>query len=266
LKNLNSFNFVKRAVDYEIERQIDVIESGEAVVQETRLWDDRANRSRSMRGKEEAHDYRYFPDPDLLPIQVSDDLIEAEKQALPELPRSRRERYTGVLGLTQYDADVLTGDQSLSDFFEAVCGEGVPPKLAANWVQGELLGRLNADAKSIEQSPISAADLGSILERIHTGRISGKQAKKVFQWVYDGKDVNTALDEVGEQLTDSSAVVAIINEVLDAHPGEVSTYLSGKTKVLGFFVGQVMRATQGKANPALVNEHLREQLEERRST
>jgi aspartyl-tRNA(Asn)/glutamyl-tRNA(Gln) amidotransferase subunit B len=266
LKNLNSFNFVKRAVDYEIERQIDVIESGEAVVQETRLWDERANRSRSMRGKEEAHDYRYFPDPDLLPIQVSDALIQGEKEALPELPRARRERYAGVLGLTQYDADVLTGDKSLSDFFEAVCREGAPPKLAANWVQGELLGRLNADGKSIEQSPVGAEELAIVLDRIHTGQISGKQAKQVFQSVYDGMDVHAALDVVGEQLTDSSVVVTIINEVLDAHPGEVSTYLSGKTKVLGFFVGQVMRATQGKANPAMVNEHLREQLEARRAT
>ncbi len=264
LKNLNSFNHVKRAIDYEISRQIDCVESGDSVVQETRLWDEKNGRTRPMRGKEEAHDYRYFSDPDLLPIVVPEDLLADVRDTLPELPDQRRQRYIRDYELSPYDADVLTSDKSYGPYFESVCSSGIPAKLAANWVQGELLGRLNADGNNIENSPIDSCALGKILKRVVDGTISGKQAKRVFQGVYSGQDIEQVLAEVGEQLNDPASLSPIIEKILDAHPKEVSIYLGGKTKTAGYFVGQVMRETQGNANPGLVNRLIAELLEKRR--
>jgi len=265
LKNLNSFNHVKRAIDYEISRQIDWVESGEAVVQETRLWDEKNSRTRPMRGKEEAHDYRYFADPDLLPVVVPDALLNEVRESLPELPEQRRQRYISDYELTPYDSAVLTSDKTYGPYFESVCSSGIPAKIAANWVQGELLGRLNADGKTIETSPIGSVVLGQILKRVVDGTISGKQAKRVFQRVYSGEDVEQVLADVGEQLNDPAALCPIIDKILDAHPKEVAVYLGGKTKTAGYFVGQVMRETQGNANPGVVNRLITELLENRRS-
>jgi len=266
LKNLNSFNHVKRAIEFEISRQIDCVTSGDCVVQETRLWDEKSGRTRAMRGKEEAHDYRYFAEPDLLPLVVEESMLEEAKSTLPELPRQRRSRYINEYGLTPYDADVLVSERAYGVYFEEVFAKGVSAKMAANWVQGELLGRLNAAGTAIVNSPITADHLSQILQRIEDGTISGKQAKQVFQSVYDGEAIETALTAVGEQLNDPSQLSPIIEQILDAHPNEVATYLGGKTKTLGYFVGQVMRETQGSANPALVNRLITELLEERRTT
>ena len=265
LKNLNSFNHVKRAIEYEIERQGAVLDSGDEVVQETRLWDDRAGLSRSMRTKEEAHDYRYFPEPDLLPLVVSEAMLAEARDAVVELPHQRRARYRESFQLTAYDADVLTSEKELSEYFEAVVAEGVDPKVAANWVQGELRGRLNADGLGIERSPVSASVLSCILLRLADNRLSGKLAKQVFGQVYSGQSVESVLEEVGEQITDVSAIESVIAEVLSEHGDEVQTYLDGKTKVFGFFVGQVMKATRGKANPGVVSNVLRQQLENMKS-
>ena len=264
LKNLNSFNHVKRAIDYELARQAEVLDSGAAVVQETRLWDEKSGRSRSMRGKEDAHDYRYFPEPDLLPLMVPKAMWDEVKATLPELPRQRRARYVRDLGLGDYDADVLTSDKALSDYFEAVVATGAEAKSAANWVTGELRGRLNADGKQIEQSPASPQALGAILGRLAAGRISGKIAKDVFARAYAGEDVAAVLDAAGEQTSDTSLIEAAVKDVLDANAGEVAKYLDGKTKIFGFFVGKVMAATKGKANPSAVNELLTKALDERR--
>jgi aspartyl-tRNA(Asn)/glutamyl-tRNA(Gln) amidotransferase subunit B len=265
LKNINSFNHVKRAIEYEISRQEGVIESGGAVIQETRLWDDRASLTRSMRSKEEAHDYRYFPEPDLHPIVIRAALENEVKSNLPELPRARRERYQLSFGLSDYDAVGLTSDKDLSDFFEVVVRDGCDPKTTANWVQTELVGRLNAAGRSIVDSPISPQELAVILKRLGSGKISGKQTKDVFHRVFDGVAVETALSEVGEQLTDTSAIEAVVKTILDGNAVQVESYLNGKTKLLGFFVGQVMKETKGAASPAVVNTVLKQMLEDRRS-
>ncbi len=259
LKNLNSFNHVKRGIEYEVERHAALLDSGEAVVQETRLWDEGKQRTRSMRSKEEAHDYRYFPEPDLLPLVVPDAMLSAVE--LPELPRARRDRYEAELELSRYDADVLVAEKALSDYFEAVIATGAEAKTAANWITSELKGRLNADSKDIEDSPVSAGALGTILARLAEGRLSGKLAKQVFGKVYDGGEVERVLEETGEQLTDTSAIEAEVDKVVDANPSQVAAYRGGKTKMLGFFIGQVMKATGGKANPQAVREILLGKLE-----
>jgi len=263
LKNINSFKFVERAINIEIERQIDVIEDGGEVVQETRLYDPDKNETRSMRSKEEANDYRYFPCPDLLPIEITDEFLAAVKATLPELPTAKFERFMSEYELSDYDAGVLTASRATADYFETVakaCGE---PKLAANWVTGELSSHLNNDALEITESPVNAEMLIGLIKRISDKTISGKIAKEVFQalWAGEGKTADEVIDSKGlKQITDSGAIEAIIDEIMANNEGQVEQYRSGKEKVFGFFVGQVMKASQGKANPAQVNELLKKKL------
>jgi aspartyl-tRNA(Asn)/glutamyl-tRNA(Gln) amidotransferase subunit B len=263
LKNLNSFKHVEKALQYEIERQGEVLLDGGAVAQETRLWDPAKNRTYSMRGKEEAHDYRYFPDPDLLPLVIDNDWIEAVKKTLPELPQEKKKRFITAYGLPSYDADILTSDRDLADYFEACARGFAQPKQVSNWIMGSLLGLLNAEGKSIDQSPIAAQDLAHLLKLVDTGVISGKMAKTVFEeMAKSGKPPQQIVADKGlVQITDSAAIEEVVAKVLANCPAEVEAYKNGKTKLLGFFVGQVMNATRGKANPKIVNEVLKKKLE-----
>jgi aspartyl-tRNA(Asn)/glutamyl-tRNA(Gln) amidotransferase subunit B len=263
LKNINSFRFLERAIEYEVDRQIDVIESGGAVVQETRLYDPARDETRSMRSKEEANDYRYFPDPDLLPVELTEDDIAAIVADMPELPDARRERFHGGFGLSEYDAAVLTASREMADYFETVatgCGDA---KLAANWVMGELSAALNREGKDIVDSPLTAADLIGLLRRVLDETLSGKLAKEVFAAMWAGEGSADAIIEARglRQVTDSAAIEAIVDEIVAAHPTEAEQLRAGKDKVMGFFVGKVMKATQGKANPAQVNQLLRKKLQ-----
>ncbi|MCG2633339.1 MAG: Asp-tRNA(Asn)/Glu-tRNA(Gln) amidotransferase subunit GatB [Gammaproteobacteria bacterium] len=264
LKNINSFRFVERAIIIEAERQIDLLEGGGQVIQQTRLFDPDADETRPMRTKEEANDYRYFPDPDLLPVTVSDAVIEAARAALPELPEARRSRFVEALGLSAYDADVLTESRALADYFEtalaAVPGDA---KLAANWVMGEVLAGLNRAALEINACPVSAEALGGLLRRIQDGTLSGKLAKTVFEAIWDGEgDADTIIDVRGlRQVTDEGAILALVEQVVNEHPEQVAQYQGGAQKVLGFFVGQVMKLSKGKANPGQVNALLRKRLD-----
>jgi aspartyl-tRNA(Asn)/glutamyl-tRNA(Gln) amidotransferase subunit B len=265
LKNINSFRFVGRAIDYEIDRQIAHIESGGVVVQETRLWDDEAGVSRALRSKEEAHDYRYFPDPDLTEISIDEAWYERVRTSIPELPAARRERFVS-LGLSEYDADVLTQSKGRADYFEAVCVSIADGKLVANWIQGELLGALNAQGKEIEDSPVSAESLAELLGLVADKTVSSKMAKSCFSAMFSqGVSPSQWVQENGGQITDTSAIEVLVREVIEGNPGQVSEYLGGKEKLLGFFVGRVMQATRGKANPQMVNELARRLLEERRT-
>jgi aspartyl-tRNA(Asn)/glutamyl-tRNA(Gln) amidotransferase subunit B len=263
IKNINSFRFVERAINYEIERQIDVLEGGGSVVQETRLYDAEKNETRPMRSKEEANDYRYFPDPDLLPLAIDQAFIDAVRDSLPELPDAKRDRFMQQYGLSHYDAGVLTSSREMAEFFErtaeAAGGEG---KLSANWVMGELSGVLNKEGKEISDSPVSPEMLGGMLQRISDGTISGKIAKQVFEAMWQGEgDADTVIENQGlKQITDSGAIEKIVREVLEANPKQIEQYKGGQQKVFGFFVGQVMKATQGKANPAEVNKILKQAL------
>ncbi len=264
IKNVNSFRFVERAIAYEIERQIEVLESGGTVVQETRLYDADKDETRPMRTKEEANDYRYFPDPDLLPLVIADDFIDEVRQELPELPEQRYHRFIDQYGLKPYDAEVLTAARGISDYYEAVVREsGVDPKLCANWVMVELSGALNKAGLDITQSPVSATHLAGLLKRIADNTISGKIAKQVFELMWEtGKDADTLIEEKGlKQITDTGAIEKIIDEIIAANPKQVEQYRAGKDKLFGFFVGQVMKATQGKANPKQVNELLKKKLQ-----
>lgn len=263
IKNINSFRFVERAINYEIERQIDVLESGGEVVQETRLYDADKDETRSMRSKEEANDYRYFPDPDLLPVILDDAYLEDVRKTLPELPHEKRARFTSEFGLTDYDAGILTSSRELADYFETVVKESSgDAKLAANWVIGDLSARLNKEDTNIKQSPVSASMLAGMLKRIEDKTISGKIAKDVFNAMWSGEgDADTVIENKGlKQITDSSAIEAMIDEIIAGNPQQVEQYRSGKEKVFGFFVGQVMKASQGKANPAQVNDILKQKL------
>ena len=265
LKNINSFRLVGRGIAHEIERQIAVREAGGEIVQETRLWDDAAGVTRTMRTKEEAHDYRYFPDPDLMPIHLDQTWIEAIGAELPELPRARRTRFEERMGLTAYDADVLTQTVGRADYFEKVAAEVGDPKLAANWIQGELLAQLNREGLEIEASPVDAAALAELLTLIQTGKLSGKQAKSCFQAMFqDGVSAGAWMEAHGGQITDASEIDAIVNEVLDNHPAQVAEYLGGKDKLIGFFVGRVMAATKGRANPPTVNAAVKRLMQERK--
>ncbi|MCA9522573.1 MAG: Asp-tRNA(Asn)/Glu-tRNA(Gln) amidotransferase subunit GatB [Myxococcales bacterium] len=267
LKNLNSFRNVQRAIDFEIERQIDVLLHGGAVVQETRLFDATTGATRSMRSKEEAHDYRYFPDPDLLPVTIDEAWIESLRESQPELPEARYRRFVEAYGLSAYDADVLTDSRELGDYFEACVSIHENPKRVANWVQTELLGYLNEGNRSIAESPISAANLAEMLNLLESGVISGKMAKTVFsEMAATGSAAKPIVDRIGTQLTDGDALSPIVCAVLDANPGQVEEFLAGKEKVIGFFVGQIMRQTKGRANPQLVNELLRVELARRKET
>ncbi len=263
LKNLNSFRNVEKALHYEIIRQREVIEDGGAVVQETRLWNPDRGVTTSMRGKEEAHDYRYFPDPDLLPVVVDDAWIQEIEAGLPELPDQKEQRFVGTLGLSAYDAGVLTADRELADYFEACLESYDRPKPVANWIMGPLLGRLNAEGETIAASPVAPADLAALLKLVDDGTISGKIAKTVFDdMAATGKAPGEIVTEKQlVQLSDTSAIEEIIDEVIASHPDEVAAFRGGRKKLLGFFVGQVMKATQGKANPKMVNEILQQKLQ-----
>jgi aspartyl-tRNA(Asn)/glutamyl-tRNA(Gln) amidotransferase subunit B len=263
IKNLNSFRFVERAINYEVERQIELLESGGKVVQETRLYDPDKGETRSMRSKEEANDYRYFPDPDLLPVQLDESFIAAVRATLPELPDQKAARFVSQYGLSAYDAGVLTASREYADFYESVVGE-VPaqPKLAANMVSGDLAAALNRENLDIGASKISAARLGGLLRRVADQTISGKIAKEVFEAMWnDGASADAVIEAKGlRQITDSGAIARVIDEVLASNPGQLADYRAGKDKLFGFFVGQVMKATGGKANPAQLNELLRKKL------
>ncbi|HEX2667072.1 MAG TPA: Asp-tRNA(Asn)/Glu-tRNA(Gln) amidotransferase subunit GatB [Gammaproteobacteria bacterium] len=262
LKNINSFRFVEKAILHEVQRQIEVIEGGGKVVQETRLYDSDRDETRSMRAKEEANDYRYFPDPDLLPLDISPVFIAEVKGTLPELPDAKKQRFMGSYGLSAYDAGLLTASRELAAYYEDVVKASGEGKLAANWVMGEFSAALNKDGKEIADSPVSAAMLAGMLKRIHDNTISGKIAKEVFEAMWAGEgDADTIIAKKGlKQITDSGAIEKVIDEVMAANPGQLAEYRSGKDKLFAFFVGQVMKATKGKGNPAQVNELLLKKL------
>ena len=263
IKNLNSFRFVERAINHEVVRQVGVLESGGSVVQETRLYDPDRNETRAMRSKEEANDYRYFPDPDLLPLVIDDALIEEVRGTLPELPDEKAARYCRDFELSAYDAGVLSASRDLAMYFEAVVEKlGGQPKLAANWVMGELSGALNRDGLEVDASRVPATALAGLLARIGDDTISGKLAKEVFEAMWsEGRGADEIIDARGlRQITDSGAIEQAIDAIMAANPKQLAEYRSGKDKLFGFFVGQVMKATQGKANPAQLNELLKRKL------
>ena len=262
LKNMNSFKHVENALVYEIKRQQSLLDDDKAVVQETRLWDLDKGITVSMRGKEEAHDYRYFPDPDLLPIVIDDSWVEAIRKGLPELPHAKKTRLMDTYGLPASDAELLTSSRALADYYEACVKQSVDPKAAANWIMGSLLAVLNAENKTIEQSPIPPERLAALLKLVDSGVISGKIAKTVFdEMASSGKNPEAIVEEKGlVQITDDTAITDIVETVLRENPKEAAAYKAGKTKLLGFFVGQVMKATRGKANPGVVNEILKRVL------
>ncbi len=265
LKNINSFRFVERAINLEVERQIDLIEDGGEVVQETRLYDPDKHETRSMRSKEEANDYRYFPDPDLLPVEITDEFLESVRAALPELPQVKYQRFLDEYALSEYDAGVLTASRPVADYFEAVAKASGEAKLSANWVIGELSSHLNNNDLAITESPVTAEMLTSLIQRIADKTISGKIAKEVFQglWAGEGKHADEIIGSKGlKQITDSGAIEAMIDDIMANNTAQVEQYRSGKDKVFGFFVGQVMKASRGKANPAQVNEILKDKLKE----
>ena len=263
IKNLNSFKHVEKALQYEIERQGDLLLDNGQVIQETRLWDAARGRTFSMRGKEDAHDYRYFPDPDLLPLVIDDDWIESVKHALPELPDDKQERFETAYGLSDYDAGILTAGRDLADYFETGLEHFNHPKQVSNWVTGPLLGLLNAQAKDISQTPVSPEMLAELLQLIDNGTISTTLARTVFdEMAMSGKAAREIVAEKDlVQVTDTGAIQEVVQKVLSRFEKEVAAYRGGKTKLMGFFVGQVMRETKGKANPKIVNEVLRKTLE-----
>lgn len=263
LKNLNSFRFVERALNIEIERQIELLENGGTVRQETRLYDADKNETRSMRAKEEANDYRYFPDPDLLPLTIEPTFLAQLRTELPELPDQKKQRFMQEYGLSLYDASVLTTSRELADYFEeTVKLSGSEAKLCANWIMGDLAAFLNKSNLEIEESPVSAKQLASLLRRISDNTISGKIAKPLFEAIWNGEgEADTLIEKRGlTQVTDSEAIEKIVTEVLAQNPEQLQAYRSGKEKLFSFFVGQVMKASKGKANPAQVNELLKKQL------
>ena len=263
IKNLNSFRFVEKAINYEVERQIDLIEDGGEVVQETRLYDSDKDETRSMRSKEEANDYRYFPDPDLLPVEISAEYIESVRGQLPELPDAKQQRFVDEYDLKKDDAAILTVSRPVADYFEAtVAATKAKPQLAANWIVGDLSGALNKDGLDIGESRISAEDLAGLLTRISDNTITGKIAKQVFEAMWGGEGTaDQIIDAKGlRQITDSSAIEAVVDKVIEANPGQVAEYKAGKDKLIGFFVGQVMKETKGQANPGQVNQILKAKL------
>lgn len=262
VKNLNSFRFLKAALDYEIARQVAVLENGGTITQETRLYNPDTGETMGMRTKEYAHDYRYFPEPDLLPLRISEEWRERIRAEMPELPPQKRARFVEQYGLREYDAQVLTLSRELSDYFERAAAVSGDPRAAANWVMGDLLGALRADGKEIHESPVSAEHLGELVALISKGEISGKLAKEIFaKMLATGEPPRAIMEREGlRQISDAAAIEKVIDEVLAANPKQVESYRGGKTGVLGFLVGQVMKATRGQANPALVNELLRKRL------
>lgn len=262
VKNVNSFRFVERAINYEIQRQLELLEDGGQVIQETRLFDPSRNETRAMRTKEEANDYRYFPDPDLLPLEVSPALIDEIRKTLPELPDAKRDRFMREYGLDAYDSAVLTANRAVADYFEAVAAQCGDAKLAGNWVMGELSGALNKAGLDVAEAPVSPAMLGALLQRIKDNTLSGKIAKEVFEAMWNGEgEADAVIERRGlKQLTDRPVIEAMIDEIIAANPGQVQQYRAGKEKLIGFFVGQVMKASKGQANPQLVNDLLLEKL------
>ncbi|VAW78728.1 Aspartyl-tRNA(Asn) amidotransferase subunit B @ Glutamyl-tRNA(Gln) amidotransferase subunit B [hydrothermal vent metagenome] len=262
LKNINSFRFVERAINIEIERQIEVIENGGKVVQETRLYDALKNETRSMRSKEEANDYRYFPDPDLLPLELDDALIESIRKTLPELPDQKKKRFIADYDLSEYDAAILTSSRELAAYYETVSKVSGEPKLSANWVNGDFAAMLNKENLDIRQSPISAEDLGVMVKYIGDKTITGKIAKKVFEGMWAGEgDADTVIKKHDlKPMTDSNAVEKIVDDIIAANPTQVEQYKGGNERLLGYFVGQVMKASKGKADPGQVNKIIKDKL------
>jgi len=262
LKNINSFRFVERAINVEIERQIDILEGGGEVVQETRLYDPDKNETRSMRTKEEANDYRYFPDPDLLPVVIEEEFIDRVKQTLPELPDEKIHRFTKDYGLNAYDASVLVANREMAEYFDAVAKATGEPKAAANWVMGDLTGALNKSSQEIKDSPVSAAMLAGMINRIKDGTLTSKTAKIVFEAMWNGEGEADQIIEAKDlkPISDSGAIEKIIDDIIAANPEQVEQYRGGKEKVFGFFVGQVMKASKGKADPQQVNQLLKQKL------
>ena len=263
LKNLNSFRFIERAINIEVERQIDIIDSGGKVVQETRLYDPDKNETRSMRGKEDANDYRYFPDPDLLPVEITPEFIESVRATLPELPDAKRQRFMTQYGLSQYDADSLTQSREVAEYFEAVTALTNDAKLTANWMNGDVAAALNRAGLEITAIPVNTEALASLLKRIQDNTISGKIAKEVFDALWSGEGTTDEIIEKKglKQITDSSAIEGLIDGIIAANPKQVEEYRSGKDKLFGFFVGQAMKASKGKANPEQLNAILKQKLE-----
>ena len=262
-KNVNSFRFVEKAIQYEIERQIHELESGNLIVQETRLYDSQQNTTRPMRSKEFANDYRYFPEPDLLPIKLEKDFIDEVISTMPEMPEQKRERFISEYNLSSYDADLLALDKDLADFFEEVSKVSGSPKLSANWIMGDLSAQLNNENLNIQDSKISSKKLGELIIRINDGTISGKIAKDVFEkiWISGGEVDETIQKEGLEQVTNFDEIESMIDKVIQSNPEQHSQYKAGKDRLFGFFVGQVMKASEGKANPKQVNDILKEKLE-----
>jgi len=262
LKNMNSFRFVEKAIDYEIKRQIALLKEGDEVVQETRLWDVGQGITVSMRGKEEAHDYRYFPDPDLVPIRIDDSWIEAIRKALPELPEAKRKRFVDAYGIPEYDAEILTSTKALAHYYEESVRLFPEPKVVSNWIMGDLLRELKRDEKEIDQCRVSPGHLAEMLGMIREGTISGKIAKDVFEEMYrTGERPEKIVKDKGwVQILDKGAIEKAIEKAMEANPQQVEDYRKGRDKLFGFFVGEVMKETRGKANPKLVNELLKERL------
>ena len=262
-KNVNSFRFVEKAIQYEIDRQINELESGNQITQETRLYDSQANTTRPMRSKEFANDYRYFPEPDLLPINLEKEFIEEVMATMPEMPTQKKIRFVSEFNLSEYDADLLAADKDLANFFEAVVKVSNSPKLSANWIMGELSAELNNENLSINESKITSNQLGQLILRIEDGTISGKIAKEIFEklWSSDNEVDEIIQSEGLEQVTDDKEIESMIDEVINSNPEQLEQYRSGKDRLFGFFVGQVMKASQGKANPKQVNDILRKKLE-----
>ena len=262
IKNVNSVRFVQQAIDYEARRQIDILEGGGEIEQETRLFDADRGVTRSMRRKEEAHDYRYFPDPDLLPLELSDAYIDAIRAGLPELPDQKKVRFVEQLGLGEYDAGVLVAEKEVADYFERVA-DGREAKTASNWVTGELSGKLNESRREITDSPVSPDDLGDLIDLVADGTLSGRLAKEVFDAMFEsGRPPGEIVEERGlEQVSDRGEIEALVDTVVGENADKVEEYRAGKEKLFGFFVGQVMKASQGKANPKVVNDVLRRKLD-----
>jgi len=263
LKNLNSVRFMQRAIEFEVARHIKTLESGGRLSQETRLWDEKATETRVMRSKEEAHDYRYFPEPDLAPLEVSNEFIERVRSEMPELPEARRNRFMEEYGLTFPDASQLVSDRSLADYYEATVKASQNSRAAANWIRSELLRELEAKNLSAAESPVAATELASLIRLIDEEKISGKQGKDVLVEMFKtGKGAEAIIEEHGlVQLSDTGEIDSLIDEVIAANPDQLASYRSGKETLFGFFVGQVIKASKGKANPKLVNERLRAKLQ-----
>jgi aspartyl-tRNA(Asn)/glutamyl-tRNA(Gln) amidotransferase subunit B len=264
LKNLNSFRFLQRAIEYEIDRQIAAIESGQRVIQETRLWNERESRTSLMRSKEEAHDYRYFPEPDLPPLTVNDSLLERIRAGLPELPEARRLRFCDKYGLSFDDSAQLTDVKAMADYFEASAAASGNPKAAANWILNEVVRELKTAGLEVDSSPVTGASLGEMIRMIDAGTISGKMAKDVLIEMFkSGRPPKDVVSEMGAQLSDEGEIAALVDKVIDASPKQTEQYLAGKSTLLGYFVGQVMKLSEGRANPAFVNKIVKGALEAR---